>query len=146
MYKTEICCDYRSIANGMMVGLISVAFIFLIYISIILKSFAFVLLLMILLILDSYYVLQMMNNKVVLTEDELIEYTMFGKCKKYNLYELTKIQICKEYRKCYVLIFIGMKKIKIKQHARNYEKFESQLCRLLGIREYSRKGTHTYSL
>ena len=88
----------------------------------------------------------MMNKKTILTEEKIYEYDFWGKCKEYDLCEVTQIIVHNSRKWHYTKIFVNRKKIEIKKHATNYGRFQTMLCKLYGLEGYSKGGTHIYDL
>lgn len=146
MNREEITCDYRSIGTYLIVAVLIPFLVFMLYVAVRFKNVFLWLIAVVVLLILLYYVMQMLNKRIILTEEYIEEYGITGKVKKYDLCDVTKITVCNGYRERYVLIKIGMKKVKVQKQVRNYNEFESRICKLFNLKGYSRGGTHTYNV
>lgn len=144
--KKNICCDYRSFFNWFMITLLCIFLCFWIYVSLYFKQGIILIVTIIPFFIMIYYILEMLNKKVILTENQIIAYSLLGKEKVYNMCDVSKIIVSNHRKSNYLKIKVGMNTIKMQRYARNFFEFREEICRLYGIDDYNQLGTFAFNL
>lgn len=144
MQRREICCNYRSWANYLII-VISLMFLCLTTYSVILfKDFWIFAVSIAVFVYTFYFIMETINRKVIMVENKIIVYNIFGVSKIYEISNISKIVVSNNVRSKYVVIYIKSKKIKIQKTVQKYDEFIKELFEILQIQGYSKGGIHVY--
>ncbi len=146
--KQELCCTYRSWLNYVKV-FVGMTFFVLVYELMMSskpqedKKYWWIATVVIL--FSMYFILRIRNSKVILQEEFLITYSIFGKRKVYRIHDITKVTIANNYNE-YIVIYFGLSSVLVRKDISQYSEFVKTICERLQIKDYSRSGFFTYDI
>lgn len=95
-------------------------------------------------------ILEVLNEKAIMTEEKIIVYNKFGIKSEYQINEISQVVVLCEhwgkYSNHYIRIRSGKRKSKIRFSYRGFDEFETELCNRLKLRGYSRGGKQVFDI
>ena len=144
--KKSVCCTYRSWVIFLTIAVSLPFYCLTLYCTIKFKVGWILCVSVVALIYVLYFVMKMLNCRVIMTEDKLIVYNLF-RCKRvYEIRNISKVIVLNNMNTRYLLIRIGKNKVKIRKDAKGYSDFLKAFCQKLKIEGYSRGGKNVFDI
>ncbi len=146
MKNEGLQCTYRSAVNILPLVTALAFLAATLYATVRLKDIRLAIVAVIAFLCTMYLGLRILNERIVLTEEKLIIYSLWNKKTEYDMKDITKIAVANRSRTKYIKVYFGDKKVLVRKDIKDYDLLLKTICERLHITGYTRGGISEFKM